>query len=122
MECQKIIFVYNANSGKMNAIFDSAHKIFSPKTYTCSLCDVTFGVFSENKAWKEFRNSSDLELDFLHKDEFLKNYKSKFSYKFTFPIVLTENLEVFIKTEELNTLKKAEDLIKLIEKRTASLN
>ncbi len=122
MQHQKLIFIYNANSGKMNAILDSAHKVFSPKTYNCSLCDITFGVLSENKLWKAFRDTSELKLDFLHKDEFLKNYKSKFSYKFTFPIVLTESLDVFIKTEELNTLTKAEDLIEMIEKRKANLN
>ncbi|MBU2995079.1 GTPase [Cellulophaga baltica] len=117
MKVEKLIFVYNANSGKMNAVFDSAHKIFSPKTYSCSLCDITYGIFSENKEWKAFRNSSNLELEFLHKDEFLKDYKTKFSNNLTFPVVLTESLDVFISTEELKALKSAENLISLIEDR-----
>jgi len=59
-------------------------------------------------------------MDFLHLDEFKKQYASKFGSKHTFPIVLLENkgeLELFIATEELNTLKNAEELIELISKR-----
>ncbi len=100
-------------------VIDGAHKILSPNTYKCSLCDITFGAFTENNDWKQFRNTA-LEMEFLHKDEFLKAYRSKFSHKFTFPIVLTEienGLEVFIKTEELNELNNVEGLIRLVEGR-----
>ena len=116
---QKLIFVYNADSGLRNAIIDSAHKIFSPNTYECSLCDITYGAFTENGIWKKFRKESNLQMDFLHKDEFDKAYKSKFGDKFSFPIVLVEkenDLEVFIPTAELNALKNAEELIDLIKK------
>lgn len=117
---QKLIFIYNANSGKMNGYMDALHKIVSPKTYDCNLCDITYGVFTENKAWKKFRTSSKISMEFLHLDEFKKQYASKFGSKFTFPIVLLENkgeLELFIATEELNILKNAEELIALISKR-----
>ena len=33
----KLIFVYNANSGKLSAALDIAHKIISPSTYQCRL-------------------------------------------------------------------------------------
>ena len=115
---QKLLFVYNANSGTRNAILDSMHKVFSPKTYNCKLCDITFGVFSENKTWRRFREDNQHQMVFLHKDEFAKGYKSKFGHKFTFPIVLTEGangLEVLIGTEELNRLESAQDLIALVE-------
>lgn len=116
----KLIFVYNADSGIRSAIFDSAHKILSPKTYQCSLCDITYGAFTENSVWKKFRKETDVEMEFLHKDEFATAYKSKFGYKFTFPIVLAENsngLDVFVKTEELNGLKEPEELTDLISVR-----
>ena len=79
---QKLLFVYNANSGTRNAILDSMHKVFSPKTYNCKLCDITFGVFSENKTWRRFREDNQHQMVFLHKDEFAKGYKSKFGHKF----------------------------------------
>ena len=61
---------------------------------------------------------------FLHKDEFTKTYKSKFQYKFTFPIVLLEGdngLEVLISTKELNTVQSSEELIKVLKGRSLGL-
>lgn len=118
---QKLLFVYNANSGSHNALLDSMRKVFSPNTYDCKLCDITFGIVSENKTWKRFRKESPHEMVFLHKDEFTKGYASKFGHKFTFPIVLIEGgrgLEVLISTEELNQLHTAQDLMALVESRT----
>lgn len=117
---QKLLFIYNANSGKVNGYLDALHKLVSPQTYSCNLCGITFGVFTENKAWKKFRKSNDVPMDFKHRDEFKKQYASKFGSKYTFPIVLLENkgeLELFISTEELNELNTAEELIQLIVER-----
>ena len=114
----KLIFIYNAKSGKLNALLDTAHKIFSPGTYECNLCALTFDNFSENKKWRVFRETSKVEMEFLHIDEYKKNYASKFGHKFTFPIVLIENngeLEVFISTKKLNVLNSTEELINLMK-------
>lgn len=120
-DLQKLLFVYNANSGLRNTILDGAHKIISPKTYQCSLCDITYGAFTENKVWKEFRTKSKLEMDFLHKDEFKEQYASKFGHNFGFPIVLgitVSGMEVLVSPDELDALGKAEDLIELINERS----
>ena len=116
----KLLFVYNANSGKRNTLMDVAHKLLNPKTYNCNLCDITFGVFAENRLWKSFREQSSLEMEFLHKDEYLKSYASKFGHKFTFPIILAETangLEVLVGTKELNGLNGPEDLIGILKDR-----
>ncbi len=117
-----IIFIYNSDSGARNAILDSMHKVFKPSTYDCKLCDITYGVVSENRTWKKFRQNSQQNMVFLHKDEFTKKYASKFGYKFTFPIVLIEGqngLEVLISAEELNTLKTAHGLIRILKERNS---
>ncbi len=117
---EKLIFIYNADSGFRNMVMDSAHKIFSPSTYECKLCDITYGTFTENGVWKKFRKESDLQMEFLHKNEFEERYKSKFRHKFTFPIILVEvldALEVLIKTGELNAMENASELIDLIKSR-----
>lgn len=116
----KLLFIYNANSGTRNSILASVHKIVNPKTYNCNLCTVTFGLLKENTLWKQFREDSGYTMIFLHKDEFLTSYKSKFGYKFSFPIVLFENgdgLELFITTEEINQMKNSKDLIALVKNR-----
>lgn len=117
---QKLLFIYNANSGRRNALLDSMHKVFSPSTYDCRLCEITFGVLTENKIWKKFRQESAHDMVFLHKDEYAQQYASKFGHAFTFPIVLVEGsngLEVLISTEELNQLKTPEELIGLLKER-----
>ncbi|WP_430907609.1 GTPase [Maribacter sp. 2-571] len=117
---EKLIFVYNADAGLRNAMLDTAHKIFSPSTYACRLCDITYGFFTENQKWKAFREKSKIEMEFLHKDEFAKTYRSKFGHKFTFPIVLLatlQGLDVFIGTEELNAMEDLEALTTTIEER-----
>ena len=116
----RLIFVYNANSGTVNAIFDSLHKIASPETYDCNLCAITFGKFSENKIWKAFRGNSEIDMEFYHRDEFLKQFKSKWLPKFDFPVILSEangELQLFISSEELNALKDVSELIDEIKKR-----
>lgn len=117
---EKLLFVYNSFSGRHNALLDSLLKLVRPKYQQCKLCELTQGAFSEKKAWKEFRQNSGIEMEFLHLDEFRKKYASKFGYKFTFPIVLWEDereLGILISTEELAELKNVEELIGLIKTR-----
>lgn len=120
---QKLIFIYNADSGLVNSLLDGVHKILSPTTYACSLCKLTHGAVSEKKLWIKFTEelkAAGKSLQFLHKDEFRKVYRSKFGHKFTFPILLVEEgrgLEVLMHTSELNALESTEELIALVRER-----
>lgn len=113
---QKLIFVYNANSGIGNTIIDVAHKIFSPKTYNCNLCAITFDTFSENKVWKTFRAESKIDMEFLHIDEFEDKYENM---SFNYPIILTKkngDLDIFLSAQKINNLNNVEALITEINK------
>ena len=117
---QKLVFVYNADSGIRNTAIDGMHKILGPNTDNCSLCALTFGAFTENGRWKKFRKTTPLPMDFLHKDEFKRHYASKFAHRFTYPIVLAvtkTGFEVFIGTVELAKMGRAEELIALVNER-----
>lgn len=121
---QQLIFICNVNSGTANLIINGAHKILSPATYECGLCKLTHGALTEKRSWTKFKEqlkAEDKSLQFLHKDEFLKVYSSKFGHKFTFPILLVEGargLEVLVNTTELNTLESTEQLIALVKTRS----
>jgi len=108
----KLIFIYNADSGLLNAIKDSLHKTLSPKTYPCSLCALTYGSVSEKKIWKKFHQNSKVEMEFLHIDEFEKCYSVKFDY----PVILRDRgkLEIALSHLELDKIKDVEALIKII--------
>jgi len=105
----KLVFVYNADSGLMNALMDIGHKVVSPQTYECNLCGLTFGLLTEQKQWKKFRETSDTEMEFLHRDEFEQQYRQKFEY----PVILRQDseLNVAIPKTELNQIKTLDELI-----------
>jgi hypothetical protein len=70
----KLIFVYNADSGLFNTMSDIAHKLFSPSTYECQLCALTHGLLKERGEWRDFIESFDVEVEFLHRDQFREQY------------------------------------------------
>lgn len=116
-DLKRLVFVYNAHSGYANSLLGSAHKILSPSTYDCRLCSLTYGMVRERAIWKRFRETSTIPMSFLHKDEFLKAYASKFGAKYTFPIILAETggeLEVLVSTSDLNAIEDTGGLIGLI--------
>ncbi|QJP33579.1 GTPase [Nonlabens sp. Ci31] len=133
----KLLFVYNANSGRLSSLLDSAHKIISPGTSECQLCNLTFGVFKENELWARFRESlttthPDLKLEFLHRDEFEKQYWSKWLPKYSYPILLSvrdevqdyndgfgtnSGMDIFLSAEEMSLITETDALIKTIQER-----
>ena len=113
-----LLFIYNANSGKLNAIFDAGHKLFSPTTYQCSLCSLTYDTFTENAVWKAFRKESNLNMEFYHKNEF----EAKFpNIKMIYPAILKleKSQLTTILTDEI--LKEISDVKELIKRLKTSL-
>lgn len=116
---RKLIFVYNANAGIVNTWLDIAHKIVSPATYECDLCNLTHGRFSEKRIWKKFRDTSLINMEFYHKDEFLKKYKSKWLPKYTYPLILisdAQGLQPLLTATDFQEIDSVEMLIERIEK------
>lgn len=74
MTTPTLVFVYNADSGPLNALLDFGHKIVSPSTYPCSLCALTYGTFGMRREWREFTRSLGHPLEFLHADELRERY------------------------------------------------
>ncbi|MGI9036315.1 MAG: hypothetical protein ACR2GD_09795 [Pyrinomonadaceae bacterium] len=73
----KLIFVYNAGSGLFNLLSDAARKIISPKTYPCNLCALTHSNFGMKKEWKNYLETLDAQPEFLHADEFARQYPAE---------------------------------------------
>lgn len=97
-----ILFVYNADSGFFNTLTDTAHKLFSPQTYQCNLCAITYGTFAIRKEWQEFLQTLDAELEFLHRDELKEKYGIG---DVALPAIFrksADGLQVWIRAEEIN--------------------
>ena len=117
-ENKKIIFVYNADGGLMGSTLDVIHKVVSPSTYQCSLCTITYGALTEKKEWKSFRKNLKIPTEFLHKDKFEKQYKTKAK---KYPVVFLEKegkVRELIRAEEINACKNINDLKTLVKMKT----
>ncbi len=65
----RLVFVYNADSGLLNAAKDIWHRVTSPSTYPCALCKLTYATMGMDKRWRQFVESLDMPVEFLHRDE-----------------------------------------------------
>ena len=66
--------MYNADGGRLAGLKDMFHKVLSPATYPCSLCAVTYGATSMQPEWREFMKELHVPVEFLHRDEFVRDY------------------------------------------------
>ena len=118
MENTSLLMVYNAEEGMFNAMSDTAHKIFSPDTYECSLCQVTHGMVSMRWEWRKFLGSLPLKKQFFHRSDFAETFGD---INIVLPAILTQEEgqkpKVLIGKEELTKITDLSELIALMEQR-----
>ena len=66
-QVDNLIFIYDANSGKMGAFFDSTKKLLMIRG--CALCSITHGIFGEKNEWKDCKEVLGVSITYYHKDE-----------------------------------------------------
>ncbi len=121
-----LLFVYNADSGMFNTLSDMAHKVFSPRTYSCNLCALTHSTFSMRDEWKSFIESLGVELEFLHRDEFKKlddGDGGRGGVERELPAIFLkgdQGLKVLADAASINACNTMDDLKKLIQERLAN--
>lgn len=71
---KKLVFVYNGDSGLVNGVMHYLHKRISPDTYPCQLCGVIYDGMSLKQEWLDFVKSLDVPTEFLHRDEYQRQY------------------------------------------------
>jgi hypothetical protein len=109
----EIMFVYNADSDWFSSLTGFAHKILSPSTYQCHLCSLTFGKFSIKHEWQSFLETLPASIVFLHKNEFLKQYKIETGLPVIF-IKRNKTVNILISKDEIESCKSIGDLKDLI--------
>ena len=112
----ELIFFYNAKSGMVNEFLDFAHKIVSPSTYNCNLCAISYGNFTMKKKWSDYISSLPVRSTFTYKDKV-----SEYGYNnIELPSIIFRNgsrSKVIISSEEINKLKKIDQLINILSDR-----
>ncbi len=64
---RRLILVFDAASGKLSAMVDSARKLFRLKG--CALCSITHGLAGEKDDWQDCQTELGVTVDYLHSDE-----------------------------------------------------
>ena len=118
---EKIIFVYNADSGILNGIKDLLHKNLSPKTYACRLCAVTYDNFGMIREWKEFIRTLKTPVEFLHRNELEDKYAiTDVPLPAAFIHYKGEDPKLWLNAEMMNSCNTLEDLKQLVKNKTDS--
>ncbi len=121
-ENKKIVFIYNAESGLMNAVKDYFHKKRSPETYQCNLCMQTFGGgISMKKDWKNYVNNLDIPVEFLHIDEFEKKFDVKDAKYPSAYLKNGSNMKLFITRDEMNKVESLDEMKELVTKKLKAI-
>ena len=108
---ERLIFIYNAEGGKINATIDYFHKLVSPNTYDCNLCKLTYDNFGEIKEWERFIRSLSYSVKFKYKDDIdilgLSN-------EIDFPVLISGKNNVLLSATEINSFTSLEELMNAI--------
>ena len=84
----KLVLLYDANSGAWGAVVDSAKKMLMLKG--CPLCSITHGIVGERADWKSCRDELGVPVDYLHRDE-LTGETARLAMEVGLPCVLAES-------------------------------
>ncbi len=68
LRAKRVIFVYNADSGALAAMWDSAKKVVGSEK-ACTLCSIAHGVFAEKAEWGEIDRSLGAPAVYYHRDD-----------------------------------------------------
>lgn len=111
----KLIFVYNADSGIFATALDVVKKVVAPESQECNLCKVTYDVLSPKEEWTNFLATIPQEKKFLHRDGFMAAYPG---YKaIALPAIFLGQdgtLTELVTAKEINGAKTTADLIALV--------
>ena len=116
----QLVFVYNAKSGMINAIFDYVHKFVSPQTYSCNLCKITYDNSGKKDQWANYLNSLPINVLFAYKDN-IDTSAPKLEYsgeELPCAFLVNEEKTIYLITKnEMNTINDIDELIKTVNQK-----
>ena len=99
---------FNAKSGTSNAFLDYVYKIFSPSTYDCNLCSLTYNNSGMINKWEKSIRSIKILLHFQYADH-LNTYE--IDIESDLPSILTLSGEWFLSSKEINSCTTSDEVI-----------
>lgn len=111
-ESRELVFVYNARSGLFSKMTDFAHKIVSPTTYACNLCNLTHGTFEMQQEWSQFLKELPYKVTFQY-----RNLATDLRDSEKAPLLLLKQegeTTVLLSAEDINAIHSLSELIKMV--------
>ena len=115
-----LVFIYNARSGNLQALLDLVHKTFSPATYRCALCQLTY-TFRMRQPWREYLEKLPWDIEFRYFDQLGEEERRLAG---TLPACLLKSgshRRLLLDAEMINGCRDLAGLIALLEKQLARL-
>lgn len=118
----RLLLVYNADAGLLNAARESLLKVFAPSKVPCSLCALTHGLFTMDGDWRMFLSSLPLEIDEYHRDEVADAFPD---LEIALPAILLavgeRKPKVLIAARELDAMANLDELIEQVQDRLVEI-
>ncbi len=71
---ERLLFVYNADSGVLNSVIDSAKKILAING--CPLCSLTHSLSGEKSDWRTCKESLGMPVEYVHRNELTSSLRT----------------------------------------------
>ena len=71
---REIMFVYNEVSSPISMVMGFAHRLVSPETYECRLCDLTYNRFTMKAEWRTFLDRIGIPATFHFRNKFVASH------------------------------------------------
>lgn len=118
----RLVMIYNADGGLLNAVRDSFWKTFAPASYPCALCALAFGFFAMHGAWKRFLARVPLQRRELHKDDYREELPR---FDGALPAILLQRadgrLDLVASAAQMEAMEGLDELIAHCERRLGEL-
>jgi hypothetical protein len=116
---ERLLMIYNADSGLVNGALDLLHKTFSPATYACRLCDVTYGPLGMKRDWRATIEALPLPVTFLHRDEWRAAFPGDQTALPTILLEADRRLSILVSAEDFAAIRSLEALKTLLVARVS---
>ena len=116
-----LVIVWNADGGWQHALMDSLHKVVSPSTYSCKLCQLTHGLAGPKAEWSKFLKAFVGEVRIYHRDQFEKSPIAKNFPGIEFPVVLIRRSgkwQILLSKAEIFQFENLNELLNELKRRS----
>ncbi len=91
---RRLTLVYNADSGTLSALADSARKVL--RLEGCTLCSITHGAVGEKQDWRTCREALGVSVETIHRDEVTPDLRAVVGSQLPSVVAITDDGPVLL--------------------------